>query len=249
MQPGWRETEVERTRIADLMGMLPERVRTAVDIGARDGFISRQLADRGVSVTALDLEKPLIDDARIDCVKGDATALEFADNTFDLVFCAEVLEHIPSSLLEKACAELARVSGRYLLIGVPYKQDLRLDRSTCGACGESNPPWGHVNRFDEARLNALFRGYRVARSGFVGTTSAATNFLSWRLMAAAGNPYGTYIQDEPCIHCGAALAAPPPRTLADRCLTKAAALARKAQGPFVAPRPKWIHVLFEKQAQ
>jgi hypothetical protein len=249
MGPGWRETEVERTRIADLMRMLPERVASAVDIGARDGFISRQLADRGVSVTALDLEMPVIEDARINCVKGDATALDFADNSFDLVFCAEVLEHIPSDLLEKACAELARVSARYLLIGVPYKQDLRLDRSTCSTCGKSNPPWGHVNRFDETRLNALFRGYRLASSGFVGTTREATNFLSWRLMAAAGNPYGTYIQDEPCIHCGAALTAPPRRTLVGRCLTKASVLARKTQAPFVAPRPKWIHALFEKQPQ
>lgn len=249
MEPGWRETEVERTRVAELMGMLPDRVRTAVDIGARDGFISRQLADRGVSVTALDLEKPLIYDARVSCVKGDATALDFADNSFDLVFCAEVLEHIPRAMLEKACAELARVSALYLLIGVPYKQDLRLDRSTCGACGESNPPWGHVNRFDEACLNSLFPGYRIVSTAFVGSTSEATNFLSWRLMEAAGNPYGTYIQDEPCIHCGTALTAPPPRTLVDRCLAKLSVLARKVQAPFIAPRPKWIHVLFEKQAQ
>jgi hypothetical protein len=246
MEPGWRETEIEKTRIADLLNMLPRNVGTAVDIGARDGFISTLLADRGVAVTALDLERPAIDDARIDCVKGDATALEFGDRSFDLVFCAEVLEHIPGALLERACAELVRVSSRYLLIGVPYKQDLRLDRSTCSGCGGTNPPWGHVNRFDEARLNRLFSGCKVAQSGYVGVTSEATNFLSSRLMEAAGNPYGTYIQDEPCIHCGGALAAPAARTLASRCLAKAAVLVRKAQAPFVTPRAKWIHVLFEK---
>lgn len=248
MQADWRLTEIEKARVADLMAMLPPQAGTAVDIGARDGFISMALADRGVSVTALDLEQPAIHDPRITCVKGDATALDFADGSFDLVFCAEVLEHIPSVLLETACAELARVARRHLLIGVPYKQDLRLDRSTCSNCGKINPPWGHVNRFDEKRLSELFAGCKIAQTSFVGQTSEVSNFLSTRLMAAAGNPYGTYGQDEPCIHCSAALAAPVARTLADRCLTKAAVLARKAQAPFVTPRPKWIHVLFEKHA-
>ena len=247
MQAAWRETDIEQARVADLMAMLPVEDGTALDIGARDGFISTRLANRGMAVTALDLEKPDIADPRIACVKGDASALEFIDNCFDLVFCAEVLEHIPSAVLETACLELARVSRRYVLIGVPYEQDLRLDRSTCLGCGKTNPPWGHVNRFDEARLRRLFPGYRMLKSSFVGASSAATNFLSWRLMEAAGNPYGTYLQDEPCIHCGAALSAPDGRTLVSRCLAKVAVLACKAQAPFVAARPKWMHVLFEKR--
>lgn len=247
MDPGDRESKSEVARIADLMGLVPPQVGTAVDVGARDGFLSRLLADRGIAVTALDLEKPAFVDARIACVQGNATALDFDDNTFDLVFCTEVLEHIPSELLEKACQELGRISNRHLLIGVPYKQDLRLDCSTCRGCGKTNPPWGHVNSFDEARLQGLFPAYRMARTEFVGVTTEATNFLSSLLMNMAGNPYGTYIQDEPCIHCDAPLAPPPPRTLLSKILSKAAVMARKPQAPFVQARSKWVHVLFEKQ--
>lgn len=244
----WRATDGEQARVADLMRMLPKNVETAVDIGARDGFISSRLADHGVVVTALDLERPVLDDARVTCVKGDATALRFEDNQFHLVVCAEVLEHVPGDLLEKACRELVRTAHRYLLIGVPYKQDLRVGRSTCASCGETNPPWGHVNSFDEGRLNALFAGCRVVETSFVGLTADATNFLSVRLMAAAGNPFGTYVQDEPCIHCGAALTAPPQSTLAGRCLAKAAVLLDRALARRAAAKPKWIHVLFEKFA-
>jgi hypothetical protein len=187
MPPGWRENAIEKTRVGDLMALLPEQVSTAVDIGARDGFISSQLADRGADVTALDLNQPQIDDTRITCVKGDATALTFGSYHFDLMFCAEVLEHIPSSWLEKACSELARVSRRYLLVGVPYKQDLQLDRSTCSHCGKTNPPWGHVNSFDETRLVSLFPGCQVIKTSFVGQTRAATNLFSAYLMELAGN--------------------------------------------------------------
>jgi len=244
----YREREIERTRVASLFGLLPPRLHRALDVGTRDGHMARLLADRVDEVTALDLELPRVDHPRIRCVKGDATALEFADNTFDLVVCAEVLEHIPTHLLAAACEELSRVSGKHVLIGVPYRQDLRTDRTTCTECGKTNPPWGHVNSFDEKRLRQLFPTCEVERVDFVGGTREGTNFLSALLMQAAGNPYGTYVQDEPCVHCGATLRAPGARSLGARCLTRAAVTLRRLQQPWVRERPKWIHILFRKQS-
>ncbi len=37
----------------------------------------------------------MIDHPRVEAVQGDVTALQFADNEFDAILCAEVLEHIP----------------------------------------------------------------------------------------------------------------------------------------------------------
>lgn len=244
----YRESQIERTRVDSLLALLPPRLRSALDIGTRDGHIARLLADQVDAVTALDLELPDVSDPRIRCVKGDATALEFGDDTFDLVVCAEVLEHIPSALLAAACKELSRVASRHVLIGVPYRQDLRTARTTCPHCGKTNPPWGHVNSFDEQRLRQLFPACEVERVEFIGATREGTNFLSALLMQAAGNPYGTYEQDEPCVHCGAALGDPPPRNLSARCLTRVAVTLRRLQEPWVQERPKWIHVLFRKRS-
>jgi SAM-dependent methyltransferase len=243
----YRQGAIERARVDSLLGLLPAHLHHALDIGARDGHIARLLADRAGAVTALDLEQPQIDDPRIRCVKGDAAALEFGDGVFDLVFCAEVLEHIPGRLLPAACSELARVASDHVLVGVPYRQDLRTDRTTCQHCGRTNPPWGHVNSFDEAGLARLFPDCEVEKIEFVGATREGTNFLSALLMDAAGNPYGTYEQDEPCIHCGAELGGPPARNLGGRALARAAVYVRRLQQPFVQERPKWIHVLFRKR--
>lgn len=242
----YRNSPAELARTGDLMALLPPGLQRALDVGARDGHLSRLLADRLPQVVALDLEQPQIDDARIECVKGDATALAFQSGEFDLVLCAEVLEHLPGSTLERACAELARVSGQYLLIGVPYRQDLRIGRSTCQHCGAKNPPWGHVNSFDEQRLCALFPGYTIAEISYVGKSSAATNALATLLMDLAGNPYGTYVQEEGCVECGEPLGKPPARTVLQRVLTRVALYAHKAQAPFTRSRPNWIHVLFKK---
>lgn len=242
----YRSSTHEQHRAADISRLIPEHGETALDVGAREGFFSKMLAQRFDHVIALDLEQPRIVDDRIECVQGDVTALGYADGAFDFVLCSEVLEHVPTPRLKKACSELARVSRRFLVIGVPYKQDLRVGRTTCRHCRRSNPPWGHVNSFDEARLASLFEGCEVCETSFVDSVKQATNGLSVRLMDLAGNPYGTYSQEEPCIHCGAKLVNPPERTLMQKVATRLAFYARRPSMRRAEAHANWIHLLLVK---
>ncbi len=243
----YRNSTQEKARVDDLMSQLPTGGRSVLDIGARDGFISRLLTNHFSMVTALDLEPPSIVHDRIDCIRGDITSLNMADASFDLVLCAEVLEHIPPTKLLVACRELARVSSEYVLIGVPYKQDIRVGRTTCNSCREVSPPWGHVNTFDEIRLAKLFPEFLVVSQSFVGESVSKTNALSCALMDMAGNPYGTYSQDEPCTYCGSNLTEPPERKLWQKVLTKIAFLGFQMQKSFVKPHPNWVHMLLKRQ--
>ena len=103
----YRNKEIEKARISDLISLIPNECQDAVlDIGTRDGWFSILLAEKFAKVTALDLEKPSIDHPAIECVKGDAQKLDFPDASYDLISCAEVLEHIPSDRLAKVCYEL-----------------------------------------------------------------------------------------------------------------------------------------------
>mgnify|MGYP001766486115 CR=1 FL=1 len=244
----YRASEREQLRTSDLLRLIPQHGQTALDIGARDGHFSRLLAERFDKVVALDLTKPPIEHPRIECVAGDATRLQFGDNSFDFVFCAEVLEHIPSDGLNISCSELARVTRQHLLIGVPYQQDLRVAQTTCSNCGTTNPPWGHVNRFDENRLQELFSTLYVETQSYVGETREITNWVSAWLMNIAGNPYGTYDQDELCVHCGLPLTPPPPRTVPQRILTRIACTLTKWQQAITAPHANWLHGLYRKPA-
>ena len=230
------------------MNLLPDIQGNALDIGARDGHFSRLLAEKFHSVTALDLEKPAITHERINCVKGDITELDFDDGTFDIVFCVEVLEHIPAERLAIACRELSRISKSYLLIGVPYKQDLRVGRTTCSKCGSKNPPWGHINTFGENRLKQLFSvpDFKIEKLSFVGSVNLGTNPISTFLMDLAGNPYGTYNQEEPCVYYGGPLGKPIIRNLPMKVYTRLAIYLNKLQKPFLKTKPNWIHILFKK---
>lgn len=233
----YRSSDTERARIADLMALVPAGMDRVLDIGARDGFLSKLLAQRCGSVVALDLELPVIEGDRISCVQGNASALDFPEAYFDLVFCAEVLEHIEPRVLGKACEEIGRVSRKYLLLGVPYKQDIRDGRTTCYTCGAKNPPGGHVNQFDKRVLARLFHAYDVVTTAYVGQTEARTNFLSTWLLAVAGNPYGLYAQIEPCVSYDAPLMRPHEQNLVQKICSRLALYGNRVQALFSRPQP------------
>jgi len=240
----YRQSEKEQARTADLLRLVPRGRKSVLDIGARDGHFSRLLTDYFEEVTALDLEKPAFEFPRVKTVAGDITQLQFSDDSFDCVFCAEVLEHIPA--LEQACRELVRVARHEIVIGVPYRQDTRVGRTTCSQCGKVNPPWAHVNTFDEAKLRKLFPRLALRSTSFVGTNNEVTNPLSTMLMDWAGNPWGTYDQDEPCIHCGAALVAPNGRSALSRVFAGVAIRLSRLQESLTRPHGNWIHAVFVK---
>lgn len=240
-----RKSPQERERIDDLFRLIPAGGGVALDAGAWDGHLARRLADRYDRVVALDLTAPTVDHERVECVRGDITALDYPDDSFDLVLCTEVLEHVPADRLTAACAELARVARRDVIIGVPFRQDLRLGQTTCRGCGRRNPPWGHVNSFSLEKLRGLFGGLRVETSSLVGQR-VDTNALAAAVTDLAGNPRGTYGQEQGCVHCGAKLVRPQWRLT-----TKAlAALGIALQKPTVwwrGPQPGWMHVHFVKE--
>ena len=241
-----REHPREQQRISDLMRLVPPNLARALDVGARDGYLASRLAETVSEVVAVDLELPKCSDPRVMLESGDARRLRFQERSFDLVLCAEVLEHIQEPGMTQACRELARVTRQYVLVGVPFAQDTRVGRTTCQACGTRNPPWGHVNSFDRNRLAALFPTLVPVEWSFVGSNRERTTWLAAALNDIAGNPWGTYEQDEPCVQCGAKLVRPATRSVAQRGASKAAHLLDRSLSPFVRPRPSWVHVLFRK---
>jgi len=240
----YHESEDEQARTKDLLRLLPRNRRSVLDIGARDGYFARLLTDYFSEVTALDLQRPSFEIPGVVTVTGDATKLDFVSDSFDCVFCAEVLEHIPE--VQRACDEIMRVARHEIIVGVPFKQDIRIGRCTCQNCGKANPPWGHVNSFDSSKLLKLFSGLRLISTSFVGTTKESATALSTLLMDLAGNPWGTYDQEEPCTYCGNQMKAPGRRKPWQRGLSGVAARINRIQSLCTKPHGNWVHLLFSK---
>jgi 2-polyprenyl-3-methyl-5-hydroxy-6-metoxy-1,4-benzoquinol methylase len=96
----------------------PERV---LDVGCSSGYLSAPLAERGSSVVGLERDERAAGEARAVCedvLVGDIETMElpFPPQSFDLVLCGDVLEHLrdPERFLARV-RPLIRPGGRLVL--------------------------------------------------------------------------------------------------------------------------------------
>lgn len=82
-----------------------------LEVGCGTGLVLSRLTAFSRSAKGVDLSPGMLEKARhrgLDVVEGSATALPFADSSFDVTCSFKVLAHIPE--IEKALSEMARVT-------------------------------------------------------------------------------------------------------------------------------------------
>lgn len=99
-------------QIAEIIARNPKSV---LEIGIGNGTVSDYLKKLGIKVTTCDFDKSLKPD-----VVGDIRKLPFSKNSFDLVLCAEVLEHIPFKDFPRALSQIHRVTKESVVIALPH---------------------------------------------------------------------------------------------------------------------------------
>jgi SAM-dependent methyltransferase len=157
-----------RHRARMLQEMIPEGVERILDVGCGDGAITDHLAQRW-EVTGIDRSPTALQHVRTEAILASATELPLADRSFDLVVSSEMLEHLPTDEYRRAIAEMSRVSRRYLLISVPYREVLDFRTIRCPACGWRGHVWGHrQGPFTPESLIADLPGYTVAQTRTFG---------------------------------------------------------------------------------
>jgi SAM-dependent methyltransferase len=95
-----------------------------LEVGCAEGMLTRLFGSShpDASRTGFDISEGYLQRAReldpdASYVRGDAADLPFEDRSFDVVLCAETLEHTPDP--EKVVSELCRVTARHLVVTVP----------------------------------------------------------------------------------------------------------------------------------
>ena len=99
-------------QIKEVLALSPQNI---LEIGIGNKIVCNYLKSQGINVTTLDIDKSLDPD-----VIGSVTKIPFKDNHFDLVLCAQVLEHLSFEDFERALKELNRVSKKYVVLSLPH---------------------------------------------------------------------------------------------------------------------------------
>lgn len=102
--------------------------KRALEVGCGTGLIMDRIRDRAEHVAGIDISPGMLQGAiarGLDVVQGDATALPFADASFDVVYSFKVLAHVEA--IDVALREMVRVTkpGGHLVLEFYNRQSLR----------------------------------------------------------------------------------------------------------------------------
>lgn len=113
-------------------------VKSVLEVGIGEGFLSGYLSERfpevdfsGVDVSSSDLDLLKRKFPRIQTHVGSIYALPFSEGAFDLIICAEVLEHLERPL--EALEEVARLRPRHAIFSVPHEPWFMLSNLAAGS--------------------------------------------------------------------------------------------------------------------
>lgn len=99
-------------QIKEILDFNPKKV---LIIGKGNGLVSEYLKLAGIKIVVLDIDETLKPDIIASVLK-----MPFADNEFDAILCAQVLEHLPYEDFFKAISEIRRVSKTSAVISLPH---------------------------------------------------------------------------------------------------------------------------------
>lgn len=142
-----------------------EAPRKVLHVAPELCFLDRFKKLKNLKYISGDIESPLAE------VKMDIHQVPFPDNSFDVVFCNHVLEHVADDL--KACAEINRVlkpNGWGIIQSPVYDQEITLEDNSITDPKEREKVFGqrdHVRKYGKDYAKRLSQsGLRVLENNF-----------------------------------------------------------------------------------
>lgn len=89
--------------------------KSILEIGPGNGIVTDTLRKMGYHVDTLDID-PKLDPTFV----GSVTNIPLQTDSYDLVLCAEVLEHLPFDESKKGMSEIQRVTRKHAVITLPH---------------------------------------------------------------------------------------------------------------------------------
>ena len=158
----------EYIRYDAILKKIPETTQKVLDLGCGDGFLSCRIAEKGYQVTSFDLSlnrlkrfKEQAERLNIQQIEGDIANVDLPTESFDLIVCSEVIEHLPN--YKEVLSEVWRLlkKGGYFIISVPNNQRLKI--ISCPHCLKKFYEDDHVNSFTKETLSKdlISAGFKV----------------------------------------------------------------------------------------
>lgn len=233
-------------RVAVVTELIPDDVNSVLDVGCGKGEIIDYLATTGRFRSTVGIDASAIAVKHLSSPRAVAMLphLPFVGQSFDVVICLQVLEHLDENLQRHAISEMQRVTNQYLILGVPYKENLLTKTCLCAECGKTSHVDGHLRAYDEVAMKRLAPEFSLRHIRLVGTMQMRHATLSLKLRHKLS---GVYHVPEffSCPYCGSTRASTSTGRHGQLLLGIFGLLNRAIQLG-AKPMPYWIICLYER---
>jgi ubiquinone/menaquinone biosynthesis C-methylase UbiE len=168
----WRQgmvsDQANSMRLNTTLNMIPEDVSSLADIGCGNGLFGNlvQESRKDIQIMSIDRSEQALTYVKTEKQTGDVLDIPLGNGAFDCVSCLQVLEHIPANTYAKALSELARVSKKYIIVSVPFKEQIEKNTTQCPKCKTIFNADLHLRSYTDEDIKTLFsmHGFECTRS-------------------------------------------------------------------------------------
>ncbi len=179
-------------RIEVIQRLIPHDVETLLDIGCGRCDIINSIADTrsDIRIVGVDMHPESLKYCKTQTVTASLPDIPFADKYFDIVLCLQVLEHIPEKEYVNSLLEIERLSGRYIIIGVPFRENLLSKTVLCSNCGTVSHADGHLREYNHSTLKHLFKDFILKKAVLAGKMQKRQSIVGiWLKQELSGSYY------------------------------------------------------------
>jgi ubiquinone/menaquinone biosynthesis C-methylase UbiE len=179
-------SDTNRERILEVSKIIPNDVNSLADLGCGNGLFLNYLNKKtGIKdLMGIDFSDVAIVDVKTKKIVGDITDIPLGNKSYDLVSALEVLEHLSILDFKRAKEELARVAKKYILISVPFEEDLELEFTRCPLCKTKFNISHHKRSFNRKHIHILFEkeGFKCSKIKYISKRNeyfVLSNIHNW----------------------------------------------------------------------
>ena len=194
--------EYQHNVMEDISRYIPKGVKTILDVGCGSGLLINSLMGK-YECTGIDISETALSHVKCKKILGSSNGLPFSDQSFDLIMINDVLEHLEPAILSKTLQEIIRVSAKYIIISVPFMENLKAGMTTCSKCGYVYHITHHLNSFGVKEICEMFPSGEMTlkRIIYSGARHLIGDLVQYELRAA--NHLYTKWAEAMCPCCGA----------------------------------------------
>ncbi len=159
---------------------IPEGVESIIDVGCGNGTITNRLG-KEYKIVGVDRSIEALKLVETEKIQSSCDDIPVENQSYDLVFSSELLEHLDDHTYQKTISEFKRISKSYILVSTPFDESLSKGMVECPNCTYQYHMNSHFRSFTLDTYKNDFKEYEIVSFKTFGVKVRGYNSFLFKL--------------------------------------------------------------------